>query len=103
MRPPVHFLRMGLRIRKSVGSIVSAMTQAPLISENSARGILSVTGHKLLLLFLFLLLALALSPHVVETGARYRVCRMFGAAVTLMTVYAVSFRRGLIFVALVLA
>jgi hypothetical protein len=75
----------------------------PPTSENSARRILPVSGHKFLLLFLFLLLDLALYPNVGDTGVRYQVFRMFGAAVTLMTVYAVSFRRGLIFVALVLA
>ena len=71
--------------------------------ENPARRILPFTGHKFFLLFLFLLSDLALYPYVGDTGARYHVFRMFGAAVTLMSVYAVSFRRGLIFVALILA
>jgi hypothetical protein len=38
-----------------------------------------------------------------ETGARYQVFRILGAAVTLMSVYAVSFRKGLVLVALILA
>jgi hypothetical protein len=38
-----------------------------------------------------------------DTGPRYHVFRLVGVAVTLMSVYAVSFRRGLIFVALLLA
>ena len=75
----------------------------PPTAENPARRILPVTGHKFFLLFLFLLSDLALYPYVGDTGARYRVFRMVGAAVTLMSVYAVSFRRGLIFVALILA
>jgi hypothetical protein len=80
------------------------MAQAPPpTDENSGRRILSVTGHKFFLLFLLLLSDLALYPYMGETGARYHVFRMFGAAVTLMSVYAVSFRRGLIFVALILA
>jgi hypothetical protein len=80
------------------------MAQAPpLTAENPGRRILPVTGHKFFLLFLFLLSDLALYPYVGETGARYQMFRMFGAAVTLMSVYAVSFRRGLIFVALILA
>src|ERR1700722_3074267 len=72
-------------------------------AETPAHRILPVTGNKLFLLFLFLLLHLALSPYVGDSGVRYHVFRVFGAAVTLMTVYAVSFRRGLIFVALILA
>src|SRR5271155_1152615 len=75
----------------------------PPAAENPARRILAVTGHKFFLLFLFLLSDLALYPYMGDTGARYQVFRMFGVAVTLMSVYAVSFRRGLIFVALILA
>jgi len=75
----------------------------PPTAENPARRILPVTGRKFFLLFLFLLLDLALYPYVGDSGVRYDVFRVFGAAVTLMTVYAVSFRRGLIFVALILA
>ena len=75
---------------------------APAI-KNPARRMLPVTGHKFFLLFLFLLADLALYPYMGESGARYQMFRMFGVAVTLMSVYAVSFRRGLIFVALVLA
>jgi hypothetical protein len=80
------------------------MAQVPApTAENPARRILPVTGHKFFLLFLFLLLDLALYPYVGDTGVRYQVFRMVGGAVTLMSVYAVSFRRGLIFVALILA
>ena len=80
------------------------MAQVPTpTAENLARRILPVTGHKFFLLFLFLLSDLALYPYMSNTGARYYVFRMVGAAVTLMSVYAVSFRKGLIFVALILA
>jgi hypothetical protein len=80
------------------------MAQVPLpTAENPVRRVLPVTGHKFFLLFLFLLSDLALYPFMDDTGARYYVFRMVGAAVTLMSVYAVSFRRGLIFVALILA
>jgi hypothetical protein len=75
----------------------------PLTAENPARRILPVSGHKFFLLFLFLLSDLALYPYVGDSGLRYQMFRMVGAAVTLMSVYAVSFRRGLIFVALILA
>jgi hypothetical protein len=67
------------------------------------RVLLPVTGRKFFLLFLFLLAYLALYPYMGDTGVRYYVFRMVSAAATLMCVYAVSFRRGLIFVALVLA
>jgi hypothetical protein len=73
------------------------------MARNTARRIPPVTGHKFFLLFLFLLTELALYPYMSDTGARYRVFRILGTAVTLMSVYAVSFRRGLIFVALILA
>ena len=75
----------------------------PSTAENSARRILPVTGHKFFLLFLFLLAYLALYPYIGDSSVRYRVFRLVGAAVTLMSIYAVSFRRGLIFVALILA
>ena len=70
------------------------MVQIPTpTAKNSARRILPVTGHKFFLLFLFLLSYLALYPYMGDTGVRYQVFRMVGAAVTLMSVYAVSFRR----------
>jgi hypothetical protein len=71
--------------------------------EKSAQRVLPVTGRKFFLLFLFLLSYLALFPYMGNTGARYYVFRLVSAAVTLMCVYAVSFRKGLIFVALILA
>jgi hypothetical protein len=71
--------------------------------ENPARRILPVTGRKFFLLFLFLLVYLALYPYMGNTGARYYLFRLVSAAVTLMCVYAVSFRKGLIFVGLALA
>ncbi|MBV8436686.1 MAG: two pore domain potassium channel family protein [Silvibacterium sp.] len=65
---------------------------------------LPVTGHRFFLLFLFLLADLAFYPFVSDTlGARYHIFRALGVAITLVAVYAVSFRKGLIFIALVLA
>ena len=75
----------------------------PPTDDNRARRILPVTGYKFFLLFLFLLSDLVLYPYVGDTGPSYHVFRLVGVAVTLMSVYAVSFRRGLIFVALILA
>jgi hypothetical protein len=76
---------------------------SPATDENRAQRILPVTGHKFFLLFLFLLSDLILYPYMGDTGVRYYVFRVVGAVVTLMSIYAVSFRRGLIFVALILA
>jgi hypothetical protein len=71
--------------------------------ENSGQRVPPVTGHKFFLLFLFLLAYLALYPYMGDTGPRYYVFRVVSAAVTVMCVYAVSFRKGLILVALILA
>jgi hypothetical protein len=93
-----------VRNRKSVGSIVSAMAQVSTTTdENPVQPILPVTGRKFFLLFLFLLAYLALYPYMGDTGVRYYLFRLVSAALTLMCVYAVSFRKGLIFVALALA
>ena len=67
------------------------------------RGFSLPVGHRFFLLFLFLLADLAFHPFVNDTlGARYYAFRALGIAVTLVSIYAVSFRRGLIFVALLL-
>src|SRR5580704_4893969 len=71
--------------------------------EKSVRRVQPVTGHKFFLLFLFLLAYLVLYPYMGETGMRYYVFRLASAALTVMCVYAVSFRKGLIFVGLILA
>lgn len=64
---------------------------------------LPVTGRKFFLLFLFLLTYLALYPYMGNTGVRFYLFRLVSAALTLMCVYAVSFRKGLFYVALALA
>jgi hypothetical protein len=80
------------------------MAQVPLFPpKNYARRIPPITGHKFFLLFLFLLSYLTLYPYMGETGARYLLFRTLGAGLTLMSVYAVSFRRGLVIIALILA
>jgi hypothetical protein len=67
------------------------------------RGFSLPVGHRFFLLFLFLLADLAFYPFVNDTlGARYYMFRALGIAITVIAVYAVSFRRGLIFVALIL-
>ena len=70
---------------------------------NPAQKVLPVTGHKFFLLFLFLLVYLTLYPYMGDTGVRYYMFKVVSAALTLMCVYAVSFRKGLIVIALILA
>jgi hypothetical protein len=97
-------VRLILASTLGVGSIVSAMAQVSTTTiESPAQRVLPVTGRKFFLLFLFLLLYLAMYPYMGDTGVRYYVFRLVSAALTLMCVYAVSFRKGLIFVALTLA
>ncbi len=63
-----------------------------------------VTGHKFFLLFLFLLGYLVYYPYAADaSGFRYHIFRILGSSVTLLSVYAISFRRGLIFIALLLS
>src|SRR6201987_1752048 len=88
-----------VRNRQSVGSIVSSMAQVSTTTDESpAQRVLPVTGRKF-----FLLVYLALYPYMSDTGVRYYVFRLVSAALTLMCVYAVSFRKGLVFVALTLS
>lgn len=63
----------------------------------------SMRERKFYLLFLFLLAYLILYPYIQNRGFEYLAFRIFGVSVTLLSVYAVSFRRRLVFVALVLA
>lgn len=62
-----------------------------------------MTQRKFLILFLFLLGYLIFYPYAGDAGYRYWVFRALTALVTLFSVYAVSYRRGLILVVLLLA
>src|SRR5271168_5046712 len=59
-------------------------------------------GPRFFLLFLFLLGDLIVYPFAEGTGTGYYLFRVFGAAVLLLSVYAVSFRRAFFLFALVL-
>jgi hypothetical protein len=63
----------------------------------------NVTQRKFLILFLFLLSYLVLYPYAGETGYRYWGFRALTVVVTLFSIYAVSYRRTLIIVVLLLA
>ncbi len=62
-----------------------------------------LTARKFFLLFVFLLASLILYPLAGTHGDRYLIFRFFSTAVTLLSVYAVSFRRSLVVFAVVLA
>jgi hypothetical protein len=62
-----------------------------------------VTAHKFLVLFLFLLGTLIYYPFAGESGVGYYVFRLLGFVIIFLSVYAVTFRRGIVFVALVLS
>lgn len=79
------------------------MQDTPQISAR-LNGYFGPTGPRFFLLFLFLLGDLILYPFAQETGgAGYYLFRTFGYAAVLVGVYAVSFRRGFLLFALVLA
>jgi hypothetical protein len=80
------------------------MPESLLPTPTRTRRTLSVTGHRFALLFLFLLGYLVYYPYAADgSGFRYHIFRVLGSSVTLLTVYAISFRRGLVFIALILA
>ncbi len=59
--------------------------------------------HRFLLLFLFLLATLIAYPYAEKSGAGYYVFRLLGSAIIGLSVYVVSFRRGLAVVTILLA
>jgi hypothetical protein len=67
------------------------------------RQVSAITGHKFFLLFVFLLLYLILYPYTQNKGVAYYALRVLGIGITLLSVYAVSFRRSLVFVGMALA
>lgn len=63
----------------------------------------SLAERKFQLLFLALLVLLVFYPYIQRAGFGYLGFRILGSAVTLLSVYAISFRRGFALLALVLA
>ncbi len=78
------------------------MSQTSLKSSGRLAGA-SLTGRKFFLLFLFLLASLILYPYAQATAVHYLAFRILGAGIILLSVYAVSFRRGLVGFALLLS
>lgn len=67
------------------------------------RQVSAITGHKFFLLFVFLLLYLILYPYTQNKGTAYYALRVLGIGITLLSVYAVSFRRSMVFIGMALA
>jgi hypothetical protein len=63
----------------------------------------ALTGRKFFLLFLFLLGSLILYPFAQHSAFGYYAFRVLGSVVIVLSVYAVSFRRSLVIIALLLA
>ena len=61
------------------------------------------TGHRFLILFVFLLATLIAYPYTEGSGSGYYLFRVLGGGIIALSVYAVSFRRGLAVVAVLLA
>lgn len=71
---------------------------------NTPPGLLTrFAEHRFLLLFLFLLATLIAYPYTENSGFGYYAFRALGTTVIALSVYVVSFRRGLAVVALLLA
>jgi hypothetical protein len=79
------------------------MSQISTAIHTQVSRISAVRERQFYLLFLFLLAYLILYPYIQNRGFEYLAFRAFGVSVTLLSVYAVSFRRCFVFVALVLA
>ncbi len=62
-----------------------------------------IAARRFFLLFVFLLGSLVLYPLTQGSGSRYYLFRFLGSAAVLLSVYAVSFRRGVLMVAALLA
>jgi hypothetical protein len=78
-------------------------TRPEKLLEIRDRQVSAITGHKFFLLFVFLLLYLILYPYTQNKGVAYYALRVLGIGITLLSVYAVSFRRSLVFVGMALA
>ena len=78
-------------------------TQPQKFLEIRDRKASAITGHKFFLLFIFLLLYLLVYPYTQNKGVAYYALRILAIGITLLSVYAVSFRRSLVFIGMALA
>jgi hypothetical protein len=62
-----------------------------------------LTDHRFLILFVFLLSTLIVYPYAENRGFGFYAFRVLGGVIVALSVFAISFRRGLAFVAILLA
>ncbi len=74
-----------------------------LLSNLAPQAVEKTVAHRFFLLFVFLLGYLLLYPYTQGSVAGYVTFRVIAVAITVLSVYAVSFRRSLVIVALALA
>lgn len=79
------------------------MPQRPRLNLLQAKHAEMIAARRFFLLFLFLLLTLVLYPYTEGYGSRYYLLRFLGSAIVLLSVYAISFRRGILMTAALLA
>jgi hypothetical protein len=79
------------------------MPETPLRTRHHTLLVRVFIEHRFLLLFLFLLTTLIAYPYAENKGFGYYVFRVLAGAIIGLSVFAVSFRRGLAAVALLLA
>lgn len=80
-----------------------SITRPEKLSGIRDRQLAEITGHKFFLLFVFLLGYLIFYPYTQNNRWGYYAFRMLAIAITLLSVYAISFRRSLVFVGMALA
>jgi Ion channel len=72
-------------------------------TASSSTRFAAITHRRFFLLFIFLCVTLVLYPFADSSHPSYYLFRIFGSSVILLSVYAISFRRGVVMFALVLA
>jgi len=78
------------------------MPTDPELSPIDRRGA-EIRGRRFFLLFLFLLGTLVYYPYAGDSGVGYLIFRLLGVSIILLSVYALSIRRGAVLLALVFA
>jgi hypothetical protein len=71
--------------------------------SNRRQAVSTLVARRFFLLFLFLLASLVLYPYAQENRILYTIFRCLAVAITLLSIYAISFRRTLVAFAIVLA
>jgi hypothetical protein len=79
------------------------MPQISLLHYKQAKRVAAMRERKFYLLFLALLAYLILYPYIQDGGSEPLIFRLFGVSITVLSVYAVSFRRPVLLITATLA